>query len=65
MSLAMIAGRVGGPTYLSGRTLGTAAAVTLGVATSLVDVDADEQAARSDAVAHEKTNEERLTITPW
>lgn len=65
MSLAAIAGRVGGPTYLSGSTLGTAAVVALGVATSLVDVDADEQAARSDAVAHEKTNEERLTITPW
>ena len=65
MSLAAIAGRVGGPTYLSGSTLGTAAAVALGEATSLVDVDADEQAARRDAVAYVKTNEERLTITPW
>jgi hypothetical protein len=65
MSLAATAGLVGGPTYLSGSTLGTVAAVALGVATSLVDVDADEQAARSDAVAHEKTNEERVTITPW
>jgi hypothetical protein len=65
MSPAAIAGRVGGPTYLSGRTLGTVAAVALGLTTSLVDVDADEQAARSDAVVHEKTNEECLTITPW
>jgi hypothetical protein len=52
MSPAAIAARVGGPTYLSGRTLGTVAAVALGVATSLVDVDADEQAARSDVVMH-------------
>ena len=65
MSPAEIAACVGGPTYLSGSTLGTAAAVALGVATSLVDVDADEQAARSDAVAHREANEERLTITPW
>lgn len=65
MSLAAIAGRVGGPTYLSGSTLGTAAGVALGAATSLVGLDAEEQAARRDAIAHEKTDEERLTITPW
>jgi hypothetical protein len=65
MSPAAIAGRVAGPTYLSGSTLGTAVAAALGVATSLVDVDAEEQAPRSDVAVHAKTNEERLTITPW
>jgi hypothetical protein len=50
---------------LSGSTLGTAVAAALGVATSLVDVDAEEQAPRSDVAVHAKTNEERLTITPW
>jgi hypothetical protein len=64
MSPAAIAGRVAGPTYLRGSTLGTAAAA-LGVTTSLVELDAEEQAPRSDVAVHATANEERLTITPW
>ena len=65
MSAAAMGGRVAGPTYLSGKTLGTVAAVALGAATSLVEVDAEEHAPSSDVAIPPMTNEERLTLTPW
>ena len=65
MSAAEIAGRVAGPTYLSGNTLGTTASVTLGVAASRVAVDVDEHAPMTKAAIAPMMNEERLTLAPW
>jgi len=64
MSAAPMAGRVGGPTYLSGNSLGTAgAAAALGDAPPSVDRDADEHAVNT-MVEHAITNKERFTSTP-
>src|SRR4051812_28053172 len=64
MSAAAIAGRVGGPAYLSGSSLGIAgAAASLGAAAS-VERDADEQAPSATA-DHASTDKEDFMITPW
>ena len=58
-------GRVGGPTYLSGSSLGTAgASAVLGVAGASLDRDADEQAPSAMA-EHANADEKDFTITPW
>ena len=64
MSAAAMAGRVGGPTYLSGNSLGIAGAAvaTLGAAAS-VDRDADEQAPSAMA-NHESTDRKDFTHAP-
>jgi hypothetical protein len=65
MSEAAIAGRVAGPTYLSGRSLGTAGAgpSILGAAAACVDRDAEEHAMK-DIAEPASTNKERFTMTP-
>ena len=64
MSAAAIAGRVGGPAYLSGSSLGTTGdgVATLGAAAS-VDRDADEQAPNAMA-DHESTDRKDFTHAP-
>src|SRR5690349_24079354 len=60
MSAAAMAGRVGGPTYLSGSSLGTAgAAASLGFAAS-VDRDADEHA---PSIKTEQANTDKKDFT--
>src|SRR4051794_6032497 len=64
MLAAAIPGRVGGPPYLSGSSLGIAgAAASLGAAAS-VERDADEQAPSATA-DHASTDKEDFMITPW
>src|SRR6476659_7897986 len=64
MSAAAMAGRVGGPTYLSGSSLGTAGdGVAALEATAPVDRDADEQAP-SVIADHASTDGKDFTCTP-
>src|SRR5215831_1254156 len=64
MSAAAMAGRVGGPTYLSGSSLGIAgAAASLGVAAVSVDRGAEEQAP-STMTEQANTDQKDFTITP-
>jgi len=64
MSAAMMGARVGGPTYLSGSSLGIAgAASALGVAAS-VDRDAGEQPPNTIA-DHATIDGKNFTCTPW
>ena len=60
-----MAGRVGGPTYLSGSSLGIEGdgVATVGAAAS-VDRDADEHAP-STMTEHANTDQKGFTITPW
>ena len=64
MSAAAMAGRVGGPTYFNGSSLGIAgAAASLGVAAASVERDADEQAPSAMA-DHESTDRKDFTHAP-
>jgi hypothetical protein len=64
MSAAAMAGRVGGPAYLSGSSLGIAgAAAALGVADTSVDRGADEHAP-STMTGHASTDQKDFTIAP-
>jgi len=66
MSDAAMAGRVGGPAYLSGSSLGMAGAgaeASTGVAAASVDVAADEQAP-STMAEYANADEKDFTIAP-
>jgi hypothetical protein len=67
MSAAEMAARVGGPTYLSGSWLGTAAEADAasGAGAPSVVREADEQPDSSTVVAQPTANNERFTRTPW